>query len=159
MRLAPLLSDHFSYPLMPNLVSLYSLFAAFVCCVINCPISVNTLTILANSVVYISLFYYFESFSQQSKLMVSHWSLSDSKSSLVSRILLNILTDLYNAVVWMVSACPLISKSSSPFINPMGIVSSTPIIIGTTVKSLYQSFGDCTDHSNYNWYHRQFHVP
>ena len=49
--------------------------------------------------------------------MVSHWSLSDNKPSQVSRILLSILADLSNAVVWMLSALPLISKSSSPCTN------------------------------------------
>ena len=33
-----------------------------------------------------------------------YWSLSDSKSSQVSRTLLNILVDLNNAVVWMFSS-------------------------------------------------------
>ena len=45
--------------------------------------------------------------------MVFHWSLSDSKSPRDSRTLLSILADLNNAVVWMVSTCPLISKSSN----------------------------------------------
>ena len=43
-----------------------------------------------------------------------------------------------NAVIWVVSTCPLISKSSSPC---------------TSI------FGDCTKSTNYNWYHRHFHVP
>ena len=42
-----------------------------------------------------------------------HGSLSDSKSAQVSRTLLSILTDRNNAVVWMVSTRPVISKSSS----------------------------------------------
>ena len=46
--------------------------------------------------------------------MIFHWSLSDSKSLQVSRILLGILTDLSNARVWIVSTCPLISMSSRP---------------------------------------------
>ena len=40
--------------------------------------------------------------------MVSQWSLSDIKSLQVSRALLSILTDLNNAVVWIVSTRPLI---------------------------------------------------
>ena len=56
--------------------------------------------------------------------MVSSGSLSDSKSLQVFRILLRILVDLNNAVVWMVSACFLISKSSSTFTKPLGIVPS-----------------------------------
>ena len=43
--------------------------------------------------------------------MVFHWSLSDSKSPLVSRTLLTILAVLNNAVVWMVSTRPPTSKS------------------------------------------------
>ena len=50
----------------------------------------------------------------------------------VSRTLLSILVNLDNAVLWMVSTSPLISKS------------------------LYKSFGDC---NNYNWYKHYFHVP
>ena len=26
-------------------------------------------------------------------------------------------------------------------------------------QSLYQSFGDCTKSTNYNWYHHHFHIP
>ena len=65
--------------------------------------------------------------------MVFHWSFSYNKSPHVSRTLLSILTDLNNAVVWMVSARPLISKSSRPFINPLVTVSGAPITNGITV--------------------------
>ena len=68
--------------------------------------------------------------------MVFHWSLRDSKSPLVSRILLCILADFNNAVVWMVSTRPLISKFYCSCNNPL-----------VTVPS-----------ANYNWYHRQLHV-
>ena len=44
--------------------------------------------------------------------------LSDNKSPQVSRIIFNIRADLNYAVVWMVSTCPFISKSSSPFMDP-----------------------------------------
>ena len=44
--------------------------------------------------------------------MVFHWSLSGSKFPQVSRTLLSILTDLNNAVDWMVPICSLISKLS-----------------------------------------------
>ena len=50
-------------------------------------------------------------FLYQRQLMVFH-SLSDSKFPQVSRTLLSILAVLSNFVVWMVSTCPLISKSS-----------------------------------------------
>ena len=49
--------------------------------------------------------------------MVSHWSLRDNKFSQVSRILLSILSDLNNTVVWMTSISPLIPKSSRAFTN------------------------------------------
>ena len=48
--------------------------------------------------------------------MDSHQSLSDNKPPRVSGTL-SILTDLNNAVVWMGSTRPLISKSYSAFIR------------------------------------------
>ena len=54
----------------------------------------------------------------------------------VSRTLLSIQADLNNAVVWMVSSCPLISKSSRN-----------------------QSFRDYSMCINHNWYHRHPHIP
>ena len=64
-------------------------------------------------------YYYYQSSSHQRQLMAFHWSLSDSKSPQVSRTLLSILAVLDNAVVWMVSTRPPISKSSNPFSNPL----------------------------------------
>ena len=61
--------------------------------------------------------------------MVFHWSLRDSKSPQVSRTLLSILSDLINAVVWMVFTRPPTSKSSRPFINPLVTVTRAPITI------------------------------
>ena len=56
-----------------------------------------------------------------SNISVSWWSftggLSDNKSHQLSRTLLSIKADLNNAVVWIVSTRPLISKSSCPFTN------------------------------------------
>ena len=72
--------------------------------------------------------------------MVSHWSLSDSKSSQVTRTLRSIMVDLKNAVVWMVSTGPLISKSSSPIINPLVTVPIAPITIGITVTFMFYIF-------------------
>ena len=46
----------------------------------------------------------------------SYWSLSDTKSPPVSK---THLTNLKNALVLMVSTCPLISKSYSPFAKPL----------------------------------------
>ena len=71
--------------------------------------------------------------------MISHWSLSESKPSQVSRTLLSILSDLNIAAVWMVSTCPLISKSSSPCTNPFEFVPSAPIKIGITVSFMFHS--------------------
>ena len=47
----------------------------------------------------------------------------------VSWTLLSILADLNNVIVWMVSAHPPISNSSSSFTKPLEIIPSTPIII------------------------------
>ena len=71
--------------------------------------------------------------------MVSHRSLSDCKSPQVSRILLSILTDLNNAVVWMVSTRPFISKSSSPFNISLEIIPSAPITSGIPVTFMFHS--------------------
>ena len=68
--------------------------------------------------------------------MVSHWSLSDSKSPQVSRTLLSILAILSNAVIWIVSTF----KSSSPFNNPLVIMPKAPITIGTIVTFIFHSF-------------------
>ncbi len=62
-----------------------------------------------------------------------YWSLSVNKSLQVSRTLLSILADLNNAVVWMVTTPPLISKSPFPFINPSVTVPRAPITIGIIV--------------------------
>ena len=72
--------------------------------------------------------------------MVSHWSLSDSKSLQVSRSLFRILSNLKYGAIWVVATYPLISKSSRLFINPLGVVSSTPITIGITVNFMFYSF-------------------
>ena len=71
--------------------------------------------------------------------MVSCWSLSDSKSPQVSWILHSILAG-NNNIVWMVSTCPLISKPSSPFPNPLEIVPSALDTIGITFTFMFKSF-------------------
>ena len=59
----------------------------------------------------------------------------------VSTTLRSILTDINNAAVWMISALyPLISKSSSPFINPSMIVPREPISIGITTTFIFHIF-------------------
>ena len=59
--------------------------------------------------------------------------LIDSMCHQVSITILRNLASLNNAAVWMVSTCPLISKSSIPFTNPVKIVPSVPITVGITV--------------------------
>ena len=58
----------------------------------------------------------------------------------VSRTLLSILIDLNNAIIWMISTCPFISESSSPFINPLVTVPRAPITIGINVTFMFHSF-------------------
>ena len=72
--------------------------------------------------------------------MVSHWILSDSKSFDVSKTLLSILVDLNNAVVWVVSARPLISKPSSPFTYSLVTVPIIIIMIIIIILLLFVSF-------------------
>ena len=72
--------------------------------------------------------------------MIFHWNLSDSKSPLVSRILLSILAFLNNLVVLMVSTRPLISKSFSPINNPSVAVPWVPITIGINATFMFHSF-------------------
>ena len=72
--------------------------------------------------------------------MVFRWSLSDSKSLQVSRTFLSCMAVLNNVVVWMVSTHPLVSKSSSPFNNPLVTVAKAPITIGIIVTFMYHSF-------------------
>ena len=81
--------------------------------------------------------------------MVFHWSLSDCKSSQVSRTRLKILTVFSNAVIWIVSTRPPTSKSSRPFNNPLVIVPQAPIIIGTIVTFMFYSFFDSLARSKY----------
>ena len=74
---------------------------------------------------------------------------SDSKSPQVSRTLLSILVDLNNAVVWMISSCPLISKSFSSFTNPLGIVPSSSITIDITLTFMVYRFFSSLARSGY----------
>ena len=70
---------------------------------------------------------HFERFSHQRQLVVFHWGFGDSKSPQVSSTHLSILAVLNNVVVWMVSTRNLISKSSSPFNNPLFTVLKAPV--------------------------------
>ena len=76
----------------------------------------------------------------QCKLVVFHWSLNDSKSPQLSIILLGILANLKNAVVWIVLILPLIFNSSNPLSNHFGTIPSTSAIIGITASSCSSTF-------------------
>ena len=89
---------------------------------------------------YYYYYCYFSSFSHQRQQVLSHGSSSDSKFLLVSWTLLSILSDLNNVVVWMVSTRPLISKFSSPCINPLVTVPRPPITICISVTFVIQIF-------------------
>ena len=78
-----------------------------------------------------------------------HWSLSDSKSTQISRTLLSILALLSNAVIWIVSTRPSTSKSSSPFNNPLVSVPKAPITIGTIFTFMFHSFFNSLPRSRY----------
>ena len=85
------------------------------------------------------------SFSHQ-LLLTFHWSLNDSKSLQVSRILLSILADFNNSVVWMVSILLLISSSSSLLSSPFETVPRTQAKIGIIVTSVFHNFFPATWH-------------
>ena len=77
-------------------------------------------------------------FSHKIWLIIFYWSLSENKSPQISGTLLSILADLCNVAFWMVSSCPLISKSSSPSTNPLRTVPSTPITITPSCSIVFK---------------------
>ena len=81
--------------------------------------------------------------------MVSHWCLSDNKSSQFFRTLLSILADINSAVVWIVSTRPHISKSSSSSTNPLVTVPRPPITIGIIIAFMFFSFFNSLAGSRY----------
>ena len=81
--------------------------------------------------------------------MVYHWSLSDSKSSQVSRTLPSILAVLNNVVVLIVYTRPPTSKSSSPFSNLLVTVRNEPITFGIIVTCMFHSFFNFLARSRY----------
>ena len=81
--------------------------------------------------------------------MVFHWSLSDSKSPLVSRTRLRILAVFSHAVIWIVSPRPPTFKSFRSFNNPIVIVPNAPITIGTIVTFMFHGFFNSLARSRY----------
>ena len=98
-------------------------------------------------IIIIIIIYSFEFFTWA--LAVTHWSLSDSTSPPVSGTRLGIPAVLSNAVVWIVSTRPPISKSTRPFNNPLVIVPKAPIPIGTIVTFMFHSFFNSLARSRY----------
>ena len=88
-------------------------------------------------IIIFSNFYYFIhlSSSHLCKQLVFH---ERQQFPQITRTLLSILAILNYFLIWMISSLPLISKSSSTCTN---------------------SYGDCMEYTNYNWYHCHFHVP
>ena len=72
--------------------------------------------------------------------MVFHWGLSESKSPQVARTLSSILADVNNVVNGRFSTHPLMSKSSSLFINLSVTVPRAPITFGINVSLMFHSF-------------------
>ena len=101
-----------------------------------------------NSTLQFFMFFFFdevydsvclETFSYQFQRMVSHWSLSESKSLQVPRMH-SILADINNAVVWTVPSSLVISKSSGHCTNPLVTVPRAPITIGIIVTFMFHNF-------------------
>ena len=86
--------------------------------------------------------------------MVFHWSLTDSKSPLISWPLLRIIPNLNNAGVWMVSTRSFIFKSSSLCINPLVTTSSVKI----TVTFIFYSFLRSLAKSRYYYYNYYYYL-
>ena len=84
--------------------------------------------------------YIYHNYSYSFRVMVFHWSLSDSKSPPVSGTLLSILGVLEYAVVWMISTPPPASNSFSPCNSPLVTVPNAPIRIGIIVTFMFHSF-------------------
>ena len=90
------------------------------------------------------LCYSFESFLHKCLLIVSHWSLSDSKSSGLFSVFRPISIMLLSGWSLLV-----ICKSSSPFTNPLGIVLSAPTTISITATFMFHFFFSFLARSKY----------
>ena len=106
-------------------------------------------TVASALIIIIIIIYSFRVFHINVSWWFFPWSLSDSKSSQVSKTLLKILAVLSNAVVWIVSTRPPISKSSRLFNNPLVLVPKAPITIGTIITFMFHSFFNSLARSRY----------
>ena len=80
------------------------------------------------------------SFSHHRLLVFFHSSLSYSKSPQVSGTLLSIMGDIKNVVFWIVTTCPVISRSFSPLTNSLVTVLRASITIGITIALIFHIF-------------------
>ena len=136
------------YAKFPENVEIYSLgLNWFVHIPFGSMIKFQLLTLLL--LVVVVVFYIFACSSHQRWQMVFQWTLIDSKSPQVSRTLLNILANLNNTVVWMVSTHPLISISSSSWTSPLGTVPKAPVKIGIIVILMFHIFFNSLAWSRY----------
>ena len=81
--------------------------------------------------------------------LVDSLSESDRKSTQVPGTLVSIMVDPNNAVVLIYWACPLISKSSSPFAKILGTYPSAPIKIGIIVTIMFHNVFSSQARSTY----------
>ena len=89
---------------------------------------------------YLKHYFCLRFFLHQPYWMVYHWGLRDSKSPHEFRTLISLLADLSNAVVWMVSARPLVSKLASSYNCPLVTLASSPITTDIIVTFMFNSF-------------------
>ena len=88
---------------------------------------------------YYYYYYHYESSSHKRELMV--FSLESEWVNIFSSLQDSFQYSVFNnAVPWMVSTRPLISKSSSLSTNPLVTVPRAPITIGITVTFMFHSF-------------------
>ena len=104
-------------------------------------VSSSFLDLLRCSFHFLNYYYYYYYYYYFTHLRVFHISVSwwfstgvwVTASLLTFPGLFSIMADFNNAVVWMVSTRPLISKSSISFTNPLTTVPSSPYTIGIII--------------------------